>query len=174
MLLADMLARSRAAEEAAAALYRRWAAASRSDPRLCALWTDLARDEEGHARTIAVAQADLPAVRGWRTRIDGWRESLDAIEEHLRAAERLAPDASVAQQLAAALEIELTEMDALRFLVLDLAGAPEPPAHTDLHACRLADAATVLTTDAGVGLRAALLRVRAHMASAPFAPEGPT
>lgn len=163
MILADMLTRSRAAEEAAATLYRRWAAAARNDPRLCALWTALARDEEAHGRAIATAQRDLPVVSGWRTRVDGWRESLDTIEERLRAAERLAPDAGVEQQLGAALELELTEMDALRLLLLDLTGAPPPVEDEDSHACRLADAASALTADPGVGLQAALLRARARM-----------
>jgi len=167
MRLDDMLARSRSFEEGAAALYRRWAAAARDEPKLCALWTSLARDEEDHARALATARVDMPVVRGWRTQVDGWEESLDAIDERLRAAERLPAGAGVERQLAAALDLELTEMDALRLLLLDLAGADPSQEHVDTHACGLADAAVSLTNDAGIALQAALIRVRARMHGSP-------
>jgi bacterioferritin (cytochrome b1) len=170
MRLNDMLARSRAFEESAAALYRRWAAAARNDPTLCALWTALARDEDSHARALADADMDMPAVRGWRTRIDGWQEGLNAIAERLRAAEQIPFGADVAQQLIAALELELTEMDALRLLLLDVAGKQETAESPDAHACRLADAAVTLTIDPAVGLKAALVHARARMRGAPATP----
>jgi len=163
MRLDEMLLRSRGYEEGAAALYRRWAAAARDQPKLCALWTALARDEEAHARAIATARTDMPIVRGWRTQIDGWEESLAAIDERLKAAERLPAGAGVERQLAAALDLELTEMDALRLLLLDLAGANPEEEQVDTHALSLADAAITLTDDAGVALQAALIRVRARM-----------
>jgi hypothetical protein len=170
--LDDMLARSRTFEEGAAALYRGWAAAARNEPKVCALWTALARDEESHARALADANAGMPMVRGWRTRIDGWGDSLAAIDERLRAAERIPPGAGIEQQLAAALELELSEMDALRLLLLDLTGAAPESEHPDTHACRLADAATALSADPGIALQATLVRVRArvHGASVPHGP----
>jgi hypothetical protein len=163
MRLDEMLTRSRNFEEGAAALYRRWAATARDDPKLCALWTSLARDEEDHARAIATARVDMPVVRGWRTQIDGWEESLEAIDDRLRAAERLPAGAGAERQLAAALDLELTEMDALRLLLLDLAGADPEHEDVDTHACGLADAATAFTNDAGIALQAALIRARARM-----------
>ncbi len=163
MRLDDMLARSRAFEEETAALYRRWAAATRDDPRLCTLWTSLARDEESHVRALALARTDMSVVRGWRTQIDGWEDTLDEIDERLRAANRLPAGVGVERQLAAALDIELTEMDALRLLLLDLAGVDAPHEHVDAHASGLADTATAITDDAGIALQAALIRVRARM-----------
>jgi len=173
MRLDDMLVRSRGFEEGAAALYRRWAAAARDEPKLCALWTALARDEETHARAIATARVDMSIVRGWRTQIDGWEESLAAIDERLKAAERVAVGAGVERQLAAALDLELTEMDALRLLLLDLAGADPERDHVDTHALGLADTATALTDDAGIALQAALIRVRARMHGAATARTAP-
>ena len=50
MRLDDMLDRCQRLEERAAALYRSYAASTRAEPSACALWTELAREEEEHAR----------------------------------------------------------------------------------------------------------------------------
>jgi rubrerythrin len=57
MRLDGMLKRCERLELRAATLYRAFAAASRAESELCALWTTLAREEEDHARSIALAAA---------------------------------------------------------------------------------------------------------------------
>jgi len=71
MELDEMLDRCRRLEERAGAVYRSYAAATRADPALCALWTALAREEEEHARAIALARARLDPPAGWRTWLEG-------------------------------------------------------------------------------------------------------
>src|SRR5262245_25385392 len=83
--LARMLDRCRGLEERAAALYRSFAAAARTKPALCALWTELARDEEEHARSLVRARAHVKPPESWRTRIDGWEEALADVEQRLTA-----------------------------------------------------------------------------------------
>jgi hypothetical protein len=56
MRLVDLLDRSEALEELAAALYGRFAAMQRDDPELAALWTTLAAEEGAHAVSIRGAQ----------------------------------------------------------------------------------------------------------------------
>ena len=161
MELERLLDRARQLEERAAAVYRIYAASARIDPPVCALWTDLARDEEAHARSLASAKGGLAEVTGRLLRVNGWEEALDEIEERLAAAERLGPDAGTDRQLSAALALEMTELEGLRHLLLELSRCPEDEAR-GAHAERLADQAARFSQDLQVTLQAALLRARAR------------
>ncbi|HJQ84157.1 MAG TPA: ferritin family protein [Candidatus Binatia bacterium] len=162
MEVRELLERSLRLEERCAALYRSFAAAARAEPAVCALWTDLAREEEDHARALRAAAAANPSGR---TRIDGWEESLAEIEERLLSAERLGPAANTDRQLAAALDVEMTEIESLRHAVLHACAAPIALGDAP-HAERLAAAAESLTDDPQVRLQAALVRARVRLQSA--------
>src|SRR5262245_42370871 len=151
-----MLDRCRALEARSAALYRRFAAAGRADPDRCAFWTGLARDEEGHARSLDDLRGRLPVVEGWRTHMVGWDDAVRGVEATLAAAEGLPGDADMALQLGAALDLELTEIEPLRLALL--AAGHRPERLTEDHALRLADAAERYCDDPHVRLQAALIR----------------
>jgi rubrerythrin len=163
MQLERVLDRCHGLEARAAAVYRTFAAAARGDPVVCALWTDLAREEEQHARSIDAARSRLRRAGGTPTSIDGWEEALGVIEDRLLVAERLgASGATTAQQFAAALDVEMTEIEALRQVALAAADVPELEEQSG-HAERLAEAAEALTDDPQVRLQAALLRARTRV-----------
>lgn len=162
MELELILDRCHALEQRAAAAYRSFAAAARGQPEVCALWTRLAREEEAHARSIATTRADLRLGGRSRASVHGWEEALAEIEACLAVAERLGAGATTPQQLAAALDLEMTELDALRHSLLATAHAPEPGDQND-HAEHLADVAETLTDDPQVRLQVALLRARARI-----------
>ena len=162
MELDEMLDRCRRLEERAGAVYRSYAAATRADPALCALWTALAREEEEHARAIALARARLDPPAGWRTWLEGWAEALAEVEQRLLAAEQLGPGATTNHQLSAALDLEMTELEALRHVLLAASDQPEIDAPS-AHAARLAEAAVTLSNDPQVRLQAALLSARSRL-----------
>jgi hypothetical protein len=162
MRLEDLLDRCERLEERAGTLYRAYAAASRTEPRLCALWTALAREENEHARSIARARARQDASTAGRTRLDGWEEAIEEVERCLAAAETLGAEATTAAQLSAALDLETSELEALRHALLGACGEAVGDESTQ-HALRLADAAVRLSDDAQVRLRAALLRARVQL-----------
>jgi len=159
MQLERMLDRCRGLEERAAAVYRRFAAAARAEPQICALWTGLAREEEEHADSIGVARSGLALGGDSRVRLDGWADALSAVDDRLRVAEQLGPRSTMAEQLAAALDIEMTELEALRQAVLAATGARDGEHQAD-HAAKLAEVAETLTDDPQVRLQVALLRAR--------------
>jgi rubrerythrin len=161
MDLSRMVERCRGLEERAAALYRSWAAGARDRPDLSALWTRLARGEEEHARSLA-ALRDAGAER---TSLEGWEDALDEIEQCLGTADQLGTSAAPDRQLAAALDLEMTELDALRRTLLVAAGAALPP--LEEHAEDLANTAVRHSTDPHVQLQAALLLARARLTRAP-------
>jgi hypothetical protein len=162
MQLDEMLDRCRRLEERAAAVYRSYAATSRAEPALCTLWTALAREEEDHARSIALAGSKLDPALGGRTRLEGWEEAVGDVEQRLLVAEQLGPGATATHQLSAALDLEMTELEALRHVLLAASDQPEIDA-ASAHAARLAEAAEVLTDDPHVRVQAALLRARARL-----------
>jgi hypothetical protein len=162
MQLDAMLERCRRLEERAAALYRSYAAAARREPALCALWTALAREEDEHAHSIVRARARLEPTAGWRTWLDGWDDAIAEVEARLAAAEQLGPESTTARQLSAALELEMSELDAMRRVLILACEAPDVDRPDD-HAATLADAATRLSDDPQVRLQAALLRARTHL-----------
>ena len=161
MQLDSMLERCARLEERVASLYRSYAAASRAEPALCALWTALAREEEEHAHAIVLARAHLEPTAGWRTWLEGWEESLAEVEDRLGAAERVGSEVSRDRQLSAALELEMTELEALRRVVI--AACHHRPAEVDDHSVHLAEAAAQLSQDPQVRLQAALLRAWARV-----------
>lgn len=143
-------------EERAAALYRGWAAEERQDPRLCNLWTALAREEEEHARSLRVAlRSPAPEARG-KVDVSGWEDALAAVGERLTAAENLGEGRTIDDMLAAALELEMTELDTMRRALLALAGRPARERNHE-HAEHLAEEAYRLSTDGHVRLLASLL-----------------
>jgi rubrerythrin len=165
MELEQLLDRCHGLERRAAALYRSFGAATRDDPKLCALWTELARQEEEHAASIERARTHLRVQGMSRTALDGWEETLAEVEERLAVGERLGGSATPARQFAAALDIEMTELDALRGVALAAAHEPAPTEQED-HAERLARVAESLSQDPQVRLQAALLRARARLGRA--------
>lgn len=163
MRLDQLIDRTQALEERAAALYRVFAIGARDQPTLCALWTGLARDEEQHARSLAAARRQLPATAGWQTHVEGWQEALDEIELRLASAEQLEAGAHTDRQLAAALELEMSELETLRHALLVASRAADVAGPQTHHAKRFAELATQFSDDAQVRLQAALLRARAHL-----------
>jgi rubrerythrin len=162
MRLDPMLERCAKLEERAAAVYRSYAAASRDEPTLCALWTGLAREEEEHADSMRRAKSHREASTGWRTRIDGWDEALADVEARLTAAEQLGAGASASRQLSAALDLEMTELDVFRHVLLAVSREPDKDA-PESHAERLVEAATRLSDDPHIKMQAALLHARARV-----------
>jgi hypothetical protein len=116
-------------ETRSAALYRSFAAGVSDQPDLCALWTAMAGDEADHARLLHDTRHRLPTSEGWVTHLSGrWDKVVREVETKLSEAERLSRTASVDQQLAAALELEMTEIEPLCQMLVAVAA---PPATTN-------------------------------------------
>jgi rubrerythrin len=163
--LVDLLDRSGALEERAAALYRRFAATLLDDPELAALWTALAAEEDAHARSIRDARSQLSPAERDLSAVAGCEAALMDIAERLRHAEALGPDATPDRRFSAAIDIELSELESLRQLALHASGIPGAP-HTDhSHVHRLADMARQRSHDGHVRLAAALLLARERLAA---------
>jgi rubrerythrin len=155
MELERLLERCRGMEDRAASLYRGWAASVREEPALCSLWTAMAREEEEHARSLRVAlRSPAPANRGCID-VAGWEDAIAAVEERLIAAERLGEEVTADHMLAAALELEMTELDTMRRALAALAG--RPVRDNGDHAAELAHQATRLSRDPHVAVLADLL-----------------
>ncbi len=161
MLLEDVLARCRSFEERAAAIYRAFAARTRDDASLCALWTAMARDEEAHGAVLTRAARWLDKPEGWHTDLSGWDEALDEIEARLAEAESPDVGADRDRQLLAALALERTELDRIHHrLRAVMRDARDGEGHE--HVERLLAAAEQSTTPA-VQLEVALLRAHATL-----------
>jgi len=160
MNLDRLLARCRTFEGRAAAVYRTFAARTRHDPELCALWTALARDEETHARAIGRAAGWLDPARGWHTSLDGWDDDLDDIETRLAYAERPDIGADIDRQLVAALALERTELDTLYHRLLAILPPAERPDHPGDHTAPLLAMAARRGTNPAVAFESALLQAR--------------
>jgi rubrerythrin len=156
-----MLDRCRGLETRAAALYRSFAAGA-SQPELCAHWTAMAREEEEHARVLDDERAHLPTIEAWLTDLSKWHEVVCEIEAKLSEAELLASGAGADQQLTAALELEMTEIEPVRQMLVGASEHRPPRPIAQNHALRLADAAERFSTDPHVRQQAALLRARAR------------
>ena len=137
MRLAELLDRCLALEERTAAVYRKFAAARHDDPELAQLWVALAADEDEHARSIRDVLRDLGTGEGELTAVEGCEEQIVAdVAARLREAETLDANAPSNRHLAAALDIELSEIEALRRLGLRASSGtrcrtrirPRPPA----------------------------------------------
>jgi mono/diheme cytochrome c family protein len=146
-----------------AALYRNFAAGARDQPDLCALWTAMAREEDDHARIINDARRRLSTIEAWMTQLSArWDKVVREVEEKLSEAERLAGGAGADQQLLAALELEMTEMEALRQMLVAVSQRRPPRPIAEHHALRLADAAERFSAQPEVRQKAALLRAGAR------------
>jgi hypothetical protein len=160
--LGDMLDRCCGLETRSAALYRTFAAGACDQPDLCALWTAMAREEEEHARVLDDERAHLPTIEAWLTDLSKWHEVVCEIEAKLSKAELLAGGASADRQLAAALELEMTEIEPVCQMLVAASEHRPPRPIAQNHALRLADAAERFSADPHVRQQAALLRARAR------------
>ena len=88
------------------------------------------------------------------------------VETKLSEAERLSRGAGVDQQLAAALELEMTEIEPLRQMLVAVSRRRPPRPIAESHALRLADAAERFSAHPHVRQLAALLRARVRPAAA--------
>lgn len=150
-------------EVRSAALYRNFAAGTRDQPDLCALWTAMACEEDDHARIINDARRHLPTIEAWTTELSArWDKVMREVEENLSKAERLAGGAGADQQLLAALALEMTEIEPLRQMLVAVSQRRPPRPTAENHALRLADAAERFSTQPEVRQQAALLRARAR------------
>jgi rubrerythrin len=144
-----------------AALYRSFAAGARDRPDLSALWTAMAHEEEEHARILEDARARLPTMEAGLTQISGkWAEVVREVEAMLSEEELFVGGAGPDQQLAAALELEMTEIEPLHQMLVGVSRHCPPRPIAENHALRLADAAERFSTDPQVRRQAALLRAR--------------
>ena len=158
MRLSDMLDRCRQLEERAAALYRGFVAAQRDDHELAVLWTAMATDEDEHAASIREAQSSLTPAERDAIAIEGCEAALANVAERLRRAETLGSGAAPDSRLAAALDLELSELEATRRICLQASGCPVHAEHAHLR--HLADMAMRRSRDDHVRLGAALLLAR--------------
>jgi hypothetical protein len=163
MELERLLARCRAFEARAAAIYRTYASRTRHDPDTCAMWTALAREEEAHEHAIARAAGWLDTAQGWHTSLEGWQADLDEIEARLARAEGPDVGADVDRQLVAALALERSELDALFHRLLALMPAADRAHSWEDHTARLLAAAARRSSNPAVALEAALLRARHYL-----------
>jgi rubrerythrin len=165
MRLVDMLERSEALETRAAALYRAFAATRQDDAELAAMWTTLAAEEDGHARSIRAARSRLSAAESLTTMVEGCDAALTEAAQRLQQAEHLDADVSPDRQLAAALDLELSELETIRRLALEASRAVPVAEPEEAHLHRLADTAMRRSHDGHVRLGAALLLARARLAA---------
>ncbi len=165
MRLVDLLDRSEALEERAAALYRGFAATQIDDAELAALWTVLAAEEDAHAGSIRDVRSKLTPGERDLSGVSGCEEALMDIAERLWRAEALRPDATPDRRFSAALDIELSELESLRQLALHASGTAGTLSTDQTHLRRLADTARRRSRDGHVRLAAALLLARERLAA---------
>ena len=159
------LARCQKFEERAAALYRSFAAAHLDDRELAALWTALAADEDEHARSIREAQDGLTSQERDSTAVEGCEAALADVDDRLRHADSLGTDITPDRRLAAALDLELSELEALRRLCLHASGVTCTTTAEHSHLRRLADTAMRRSHAGNVRLTAAVLLARYRLAA---------
>ncbi len=165
MDLAEVLDACRVLEIRAAALYRRFAAWASDEPDLCALWMALAGEEEEHVVFLDDASRHLPTLEAWTTHLGSrWHEVLRDADEKLSAAELISNEAPTDQQLAVALALELTEIEALHAMLVATSRHRPPRPSLESHARRLADMVERFSVDPQVRRQAALLLARVRPA----------
>lgn len=163
MRLGEMLERCLGLERRAADMYRRFAARLDPGDELHEVWIRLAAEEDEHAAQLAAARTTAAPEDLTGTRIDGWDEAAARVEAVLSAAEAASP-ATPDAQLALALDLEGTEIDLLRQVLVAEAG----PAHradgaTSRHARELADVAARYAGDSRLRLKEAIVRARERL-----------
>src|SRR5262249_24570490 len=139
MRLADMLDRCRQLEERAAAVYRSFLTARDHDHELAVLWTAMAADEDQHVASIVEAKSGLTSAERDAIAIEGCEAALVGVAERLRRAESLGSNATGDSRLGAALDLELSELEAIRRVCLQASGRPVSGEHS--HVRHLADMA---------------------------------
>jgi hypothetical protein len=170
MRLDAMLDRCLLLERRAAGLYRRFAEASGRHEDLCGVWRRLASEEDEHAASLAIARATVDPAVGAGSRVEGWDELIAAAERVLEQGERAAAP-SLDDQLVLALDLERTEIDVLRRVLLDLAGqVSDTGVATSRHALELAEVASRHSGDARVRMREALIRAHEQLGVRPLDP----
>jgi rubrerythrin len=163
MRLDAMLDRCLLLERRAAGLYRRFAEASGRHQDLREVWRRLASEEDEHAASLAIARATVDPAVGAESRVEGWDELIAAAERVLEQGERV-PSPSLDDQLVLALDLERTEIDVLRQVLLDLAGhVSDTGVATSRHALELAEVASKHSADARVRMREALIRAHEQL-----------
>jgi hypothetical protein len=163
--LGDLLDHAEALERRTAALYRRFAAAQLDDPHMATLWADLAAEEDAHAGSIRDARSQLTPEERDLSTVSGCETALADIMERLRRAEGLGSEVTADRRLSVALDIELSELEALRRLALDASGLSDGPPTDQTHVHRLANTARERSRDEHVRLGAALLLARERLAA---------
>src|SRR5262245_53024650 len=121
MQLDAILDRCLGLERRAAGLYRRFADGSGRHEDLRGVWRRLASGEDEHAAGLARARATVDPVVGAKSRVEGWDELIAAAERVLDRGEHT-PAPSLDDQLVLALDLERTEIDVLRQVLLTLSG----------------------------------------------------
>ena len=168
MRLATILDRCLSIERRAGELYRRFAEASARHADLQAVWRRFAAEEDEHAAAIAIARATIDPEVADRSRVGGWEDALARAEAVLSEGEQVVA-ATLDDQLTLALDLERTEIDVLRHVLLHLSGqAADTGAATSRHALELADLATRHSTDARVQLREAMIRAHERLGVGPL------
>jgi hypothetical protein len=157
-----MLARCRTLEERAASIYRTFVTAHLDDRELAVLWTAMAADEDDHVASIHAALSGLTSAERDTIAVEGCEAALAHVAEVLRRAETVGPDATADSRLAVALDLELSELEAMRRICLQATGRPMTPDYSHLR--RLADVA-MRSADGHVRLGAALLLARHRLAA---------
>jgi rubrerythrin len=170
MRLDAMLDRCLLLERRAAGLYRRFADVSGRHEDLRAVWQRLASEEDEHAASLAIARATVDPAVAAGSRVEGWDELVVAAERVLEQGERV-QSPSLDDQLVLALDLERTEIDVLRHVLLDLAGlVSDTGAATSRHALELAEMAAKHSGDARVRMREALIRAHEQLGVRPLDP----
>jgi hypothetical protein len=170
MRLADLLDRCLVLEERAAAVYWMFASAAEGEAEL---WEALAADEEAHAHSVWEARNSLASDNGAVVDVEGCEAALAEVDRRLRDGEALDGAASRDHRLTAAINIELSEIEALRQLGLRAAGCPHVPDQDHAHLRRLAEAARRRSGSDHVRLAAALLLARERLATTAGPPTSP-
>jgi hypothetical protein len=121
----------------------------------------MARDEDQHSRILDEARARLPTVDAWLTHVAvKWPEVAREVGAQLSKAELLTGGAGMDEQLTAALELEMTELEPLRQMLMSVSRHRPPRPVGEAHALRLVEGAERFSTDSQVRQLAAVLRSR--------------
>ena len=116
-----LLDRAADLERRVGALYDRWAELFRHLPLVAAFWREMAGEERLHALIVGAAREvfppTAPALPGaWNQQLEGIEKLLADIESELSA------EASLEKAFARADELESSELDTLRALIVEHAG----------------------------------------------------
>ena len=163
MRLVALFRRCRALERRAAAVYHSFAGVTRDGPAFRTFWTSLSHEEEEHDHLLAFIQKVRSATDMNETTVSDCCEALDEVEIRMRAAEHVPTNATSDTMFSAALQLELSELDAVVGYALQAAGGVPSLAIRPDHAEGLARFALDHSQDPRVLLEARLVQVRARL-----------